>query len=145
MLVVYTGTCNVATSVWSSRWMSKHVPCYFDIFSPLVPSDSRGKSMNIDCFYKVCHHRACSIISWNIHLCNHAPQNSTYKITYVVSYIFKKDKTFSMLIYSYINTSGNWKHEKLCASTQFQVISSFTSVDITVYQHGKNIVLPILS
>ena len=33
-----------------------------------------------------------------------------------------------MLIYSYINTSGNWKNEKLCG----------TSVDITVYQYGKN-------
>ena len=30
--------------------------------------------------------------------------------------IFKKYKTFSVLIYSYINTSGNWKNEKLCDS-----------------------------
>ena len=29
--------------------------------------------------------------------------------------IFKKYKTFSVLIYSYINTSGNRKNEKLCA------------------------------
>ena len=39
--------------------------------------------------------------------------------------IFKKYKTFSVLIYSYINTSENWKHEKLCGNTsvftQFQV------------------------
>ena len=28
--------------------------------------------------------------------------------------IFKKYKTFSVLIYSYVNTSGNWKNEKLC-------------------------------
>ena len=58
---------------------------------------------------------------------------------------FKKYKTFSVLIYSYINTSGNWKNEKLCGNTtpagrsvftQFQI---FTSVDITVYQHGKNV------
>jgi hypothetical protein len=29
-------------------------------------------------------------------------------------YIFNKYKTFSVLIYSYINTSGNWENEKLC-------------------------------
>ena len=60
----------------------------------------------------------------------------------------KKYKTFSVLIYSYINTSGNWKNEKLCGNTtpagrsvftQFRVFSIFTSVDITVYQHGKNV------
>ena len=51
-----------------------------------------------------------------------------------------------MLIYSYINTSGNWKNEKLCGNTtpekwsvftQFRVFPISTSVDITVYQHGK--------
>ena len=61
---------------------------------------------------------------------------------------FKKYKTFSVLIYSYINTSGNWKNEKLCGNTtpagrsvftQFRVFPIFTSVDITVYQHGKNV------
>ena len=31
--------------------------------------------------------------------------------------IFKNYKTFSVLIYSYINTSGNWKNEKLCGNT----------------------------
>ena len=31
--------------------------------------------------------------------------------------IFKKYKTFSVLIYSYISTSGNWKNEKLCGNT----------------------------
>ena len=46
---------------------------------------------------------------------------------------FKKYKTFSVLIYSYINTSGNWKNEK------FRVFPIFTSVDITVYQYGKNV------
>ena len=55
---------------------------------------------------------------------------------------FKKYKTFSVLIYSYINTSGNWKNEKLCGNTtpagrsvfaQFRVFPIFTSVDITVY------------
>ncbi len=59
---------------------------------------------------------------------------------------FKKYKTFSVLIYSYINTSGNWKNEKLCGNTtpegrsvftQFRVFPIFTSVDITIYQHGK--------
>ena len=61
-------------------------------------------------------------------------------------FIFKKYKTFSVLIYSYINTSGNWKNEKLCGNTtpagrsvftQFRVFPIFTSVDITVYQYGK--------
>ena len=61
---------------------------------------------------------------------------------------FKKYKTFSMLIYSYINTSGNWKNEQLCGNTtpagrsvftQFRVFPIFTSVDITVYQYGKNV------
>ena len=59
---------------------------------------------------------------------------------------FKKYKTFSVLIYSYINMSGNWKNEKLCGNTtpagrsvftQFRVFPIFTSVDITVYQYGK--------
>ena len=62
--------------------------------------------------------------------------------------IFKKYKTFSVLIYSYINTSGNWKNEKLCGNTtpagrsvftQFRIFPIFTSVDITVYQYGKNV------
>ena len=62
--------------------------------------------------------------------------------------IFKKYKTFSVLIYSYINTSENWKNEKLCGNTtpagrsvftQFRVFPIFTSVDITVYQYGKNV------
>ena len=53
-----------------------------------------------------------------------------------------------MLIYSYINTSGNWKNEKLYGNTtpagrsvfvQFRVFPIFTSVDITVYQYGKNV------
>ena len=61
---------------------------------------------------------------------------------------FKKYKTFSVLIYSYINTSGNWKNEKLCGNTtpagrsvftQFRVFPIFTRVDITVYQYGKNV------
>ena len=43
--------------------------------------------------------------------------------------IFKKYKTFSVLIYCYINTSGNWKNEKLCGNcvfTQFRVFPIFT-------------------
>ena len=60
----------------------------------------------------------------------------------------KKYKTFSVLIYSYINTSGNWKNEKFCGNTtpagrsvftQFRVFPIFTSVDITVCQYGKNV------
>ena len=47
-----------------------------------------------------------------------------------------------MLIYSYINTSGNWKNKKLCGNTtpegqsvftQFRVFPIFTSVDMIVY------------
>ena len=53
-----------------------------------------------------------------------------------------------MLIYSYINTSGNWENEKLCGNTtpegrsvftQFRVFPISTSVDITIYQYGKNV------
>jgi hypothetical protein len=59
-----------------------------------------------------------------------------------------KYKTFSVLIYSYINRSGNWENSKLCentppfgrrVSTQFRVFPISTSVDITVYQYGKNV------
>ena len=62
--------------------------------------------------------------------------------------IFKKYKTFSVLICSYISTGGNWKNEKLCGNTtpagrsvftQFRVFPFSTSVDITVYQYGKNV------
>ena len=65
-----------------------------------------------------------------------------------IYFIIKKYKTFSVLIYSYINTSGNWKNEKLCGNTtpagrsvftQFRVFPIFTSVDITVHQYGKNV------
>ena len=61
--------------------------------------------------------------------------------------IFSEYQTFSLLIYSYINTSRNWKNEKLCGnmsptgrsifSTKFQIFPIFTSVDITVYQYGE--------
>ena len=72
----------------------------------------------------------------------HSNKNSTKEV------IFKKYKTFSVLIYSYINTSGNWENEKLCGNTtpaersvftQFRVFLVFMSVDITVYQYGKNV------
>ena len=52
------------------------------------------------------------------------------------------------IINSYINTSRNWKNEKWCGNTtpagrsvftQFRVFPIFTSVDITVYQYGKNV------
>jgi hypothetical protein len=33
-------------------------------------------------------------------------------------FIINKYKTFSMLIYSYINTNGNWENEKLCGKTR---------------------------
>jgi hypothetical protein len=56
-------------------------------------------------------------------------------------FIFNKYKTFSVLIYSYINTSGKWENEKLCGNTtpegrsvftQFRVFPISTSVDITI-------------
>ena len=71
-----------------------------------------------------------------------------YSLAFICCVIFKKYKTFSVLIYSYINTSENWKNEKLCGNTtragrsvftQFRVFPIFTSVDITVYQYGKNV------
>jgi hypothetical protein len=77
--------------------------------------------------------------------------------------LFNKYKTFSVLIYSYINTSRNWENEKECGNTtpeersiftQFRVfpISTFYNiaqrnikeeifrrfpVDIELYQHGS--------
>ena len=65
-------------------------------------------------------------------------------------FIFNKYKTFSVLIYSYINTSGNWENEKLCGNstpegrsvfTQFRVFPISKSVDITIYQYGKKFYL----
>ena len=53
-----------------------------------------------------------------------------------------------MLIHSYINTRGNWENEKLCGTTtpegrsvftQFRVFPISTSVDITAYLYGKNV------
>ena len=50
--------------------------------------------------------------------------------------------------YRYINTSGNWENEKLCGNTtpegrsvftQYRVFPISTSVDITIYQYGKNV------
>ena len=44
--------------------------------------------------------------------------------------------------------SGDWENEKLCGNTtpagrsvftQFRIFPIFTSVDITVYQYGKNV------
>ena len=43
-----------------------------------------------------------------------------------IYFIIKKYKTFSVLIYSYINTSGNWKNEKLCGNTTPAGRSVFT-------------------
>ena len=53
---------------------------------------------------------------------------------------------FSLLIYSNINTRGNWENSKLCentppsgrrVSTQFLVFPISTRIDTIVYQHGK--------
>jgi hypothetical protein len=49
-------------------------------------------SLNPPTFYKICD--VCYLSFFN--------------------YIFNKYKTFSVLIYSYVNTSGNWENEKLC-------------------------------
>ena len=85
-----------------------------------------------------------------IHTCLARIKHATFGllVLWFKCVIFKKYKTFSVLIYSYINTSGNWKNEKLCGNTtpagrsvftQFRVFPIFTSVDITVYQYGKNV------
>jgi hypothetical protein len=72
-------------------------------------------------------------------------------IMYILQhFIFNKYKTFSVLIYSYTNTSGNWENEKLCGNstpegqsvfTQFRVFPISKSVDITIYQYGKKFYL----
>ena len=42
------------------------------------------------------------------------------------------------MIYSYINTRGNWENSKLClVSTQILFLPISTRLGITVYQHGK--------
>jgi hypothetical protein len=51
---------------------------------------------------------------------------------YIHSDIYKY-KTFSMLIYSYINTSGNWENEKLCGNTPPSEFSQFPRVLILLY------------
>ena len=47
-----------------------------------------------------------------------------------IRYVFKKYKTFSVLIYCYINTSGNWKNEKLCGNTTPAGRSVFTQFPV---------------
>ena len=49
--------------------------------------------------------------------------------------IFKEYKTFSVLIYSYINTSGNWKNDKLCGNTTPAGRSVFTQ--FRVFQFSR--------
>ena len=56
-------------------------------------------------------------------------------VAYTMHLIFKKYKTFSVLIYSYINTTPAGRS----VFTQFRVFPIFTSVDITVYQYEKNV------
>jgi hypothetical protein len=75
------------------------------------------------------------------------PNNERYVfVSIVFEGTFNKYKTFSVLIYSYINMSGNWENEKMCGNTtpegrsvftQFRVFPISTSVDIIVYQYGK--------
>ena len=60
-------------------------------------------------------------VPWNIGTDRTSEVNKLYiiwlAVIFRVSVTFKKYKTFSVLIYSYINTSGNWKNEKLCGNT----------------------------
>jgi hypothetical protein len=47
--------------------------------------------------------------------------------TSLIHYVmFNKYKTFPVLIYIYINTSGNWENEKLCGNTRPERRSVFT-------------------
>jgi hypothetical protein len=48
------------------------------------------------------------------------------QIKYCAKMIINKYKTFSVLIYSYIKTSGNWENEKLCGNTTPEGRSVFT-------------------
>ena len=77
-----------------------------------------------------------------------------YSLAKFANFVREKAK-IAVLIYSYINTSGNWKNEILCGNTtpagrsvftQFRVFSNFHEyicnckcVSITVYQYGKNV------
>jgi hypothetical protein len=75
-----------------------------------------------------------------IHLMISYPETLTVKKLIKMRFlVFNKYKTFSVLVYSYINTSGNWENEKLCGNTtpggwsvftQFRVFPISTSVDI---------------
>ena len=47
--------------------------------------------------------------------------------------LYKKYKTFSVLVYRYINTSGNWKNEKLCGNTTPAGRSVFTKFRAIIY------------
>ena len=61
-------------------------------------------------------------------LTNDATQKTETDIITVVVELRNIYKTFSVLIYSYINTSGNWKNEKLCGYEKFpclQVAGNF--------------------
>ena len=56
-------------------------------------------------------------------------------------FAFKKYKTFFVFIYNCINTSGDWKNEKLCRNcvfTKFRVFPISNDVDITVYSGVAN-------
>ena len=55
------------------------------------------------------------------------------------TFLFNKYKTFSVMIYSYINTSGKWESEKLSGNTTpknaecFHTISSFANFDKLIF------------
>jgi hypothetical protein len=76
--------------------------------------------------------------------CQHGKFISLY---FFVLYYKKNIKHFSVLIYSYINTRGNWENSKLCentppfgrrVSTQFIVFPIPTRVDI-LYINTENV------
>jgi hypothetical protein len=78
--------------------------------------------------------------------CQHGNVGKFLSLYFFVLHYKTNIKLFSVLIYSYINTRGNWENSKLFentppfgrrVSTQFLVFPISTRIDITVYQHGK--------
>ena len=114
----------------------------------------RGKVCNISLYNIAFVNSECWLVKSrvDITLCQHGKfpvaLNSNAYRPKCASYIIKKYKTFSVLIYSYINTRENWKNSKLCentppfgrrVSTQFLVFPISTRVDITVYINTENV------
>ena len=51
--------------------------------------------------------------------------------------MIKKYKTFSVLIYRYINASGNWEIGNIAQKTLTEEWREIFLVDIELYQHGS--------